>query len=67
LYVLVNNKIWGINLNMYQFFQFDTNAILNKIIDITKTTISDINGSYYQKYYKIFPNFDHLKRYLITI
>lgn len=67
LYLLVENKIWGINLNMYSFFLFNVNDILVKISGRTKSTISDIDGSYYQKYYKIFPNFEHLKRYIVTL
>lgn len=67
LYILTDNKIWGINLDMYEFFQFNIDDILTRITDRTTSTISDLDGSYYQKYYKIFPNFEHLKRYLITI
>ena len=67
LYFLKENKIWGIDLMMYSYFQFDINDILIKIGDRTKSAISDIDGSYHQKYHKIFPNFDHLKRYLVSI
>lgn len=67
LYVLFENTIWGINLEMYKFFQFNIDEIILKIQGRTKSTISDIDGSYYQSYYKILPNFTYLKRYIITI
>ena len=67
LYILTDNKICGINLKMYEFFKFNVNDILDRINGRTKSIISDVDGSYYQKYYKIFPNFEHLKRYIVTI
>lgn len=67
LYVLSENKIWGINLNMYKYFQFKTEDIIAKIQERTKTNIEDFDGTYYQSYYKLFPNFTHLKRYLVTL
>jgi len=67
IYLLSDNKIWGINLSMYAFFQFNIEDIIVKITGRTKSMISDIDGSYYQKYYKIFPNFELLKRYIVTI
>lgn len=67
MYLQKDNKIWGINLDMYSFFNFNIADIINEIGGRTKSTISDIDGSYYQKHYKTFPNFTHLKRYLVTI
>jgi len=67
LYLLKDNKIWGLNLKMYEFFQFDISLLTVKIHGRTKSSISDIDGSFYQSYYKIFPNFELLKRYLVTI
>jgi len=67
IYILSNNKITGLNLNYYQFFKFNITDIIIKIQERTKFTISDIDGSLYQSYYKIFPNFLLLKRYLIVI
>ncbi|MCK9416993.1 hypothetical protein M0Q97_10075 [Candidatus Dojkabacteria bacterium] len=67
LYVLSDNKIWGVNLGMYRYFQFNVQDAQTKIADRAKNMISDIDGSYYQSYYKIFPNFINLKRYLVTL
>jgi hypothetical protein len=59
---------------MYRFFKFDVDKL---IIEIEKLTfngnsenyscICDIDGSIYEKYYKIFPNFELLKRYIVII
>ena len=70
IYLLVDNKITGINLKMYEFFQFDVNDITHKLSERLKTGseyIADLEGNSYLYYYKILPNFTHLKRYLIVI
>ena len=67
LYILVDNKIWGINLNMYNFFKFSADEIIEQLSIRTTTSHTDTEGLTYQSYYKIFPNFEHLKRYLVTI
>lgn len=74
LYILCKNKIYGLNLDMYRFFKFDINDLMSRL-ESTKLNkdneyndvINDIDGSIYGKYYKIFPNFERLKRYLVTI
>jgi len=66
LYILKDNKISGIDLRMYEFFKFDIPELLSKIHERTFASIGDIDGETYQKYYKIFPNFELLKRYLVT-
>ena len=70
IYLLVDNKITGINLKMYEFFQFDVNDIIHKLgerLKIGCEYITDLDGEMHQSQYKIFPNFTHLKRYLIVI
>jgi hypothetical protein len=67
LYVLLDNKIWGIDLRMYEFFQFDISYIVMRMQGRSINNYNDLNGKTYQKYYKLFPNFLLLKRYLITI
>jgi len=67
IYLLSDNKIYGLNLKMYEFFKFNVDDILLQINGRTASVNTDTDGSYHQKYYKIFPNFEHLKRYLITI
>jgi len=67
LYLLTDNKIWGINLKMYDFFKFSIDEIIEQLSIRTTTSHTDTEGLTYQSYYKIFPNFEHLKRYLVTI
>ena len=67
LYCLKDNKISGLDLKMYTFFKFDIPQLLTSIVERSKTTITDSEGIEYKKYYKIFPNFSHLKRYMIVI
>jgi len=67
LYILVENKIFGINLLMYGFFRFNINDIIRSINERSKKIIDDLDGDLYMTQYKIFPNFNLLKRYLITI
>ncbi len=67
LYLLSGNKITGLNLVMFDFFKFNIDEIRSKIIMKTKIVHLDLSGEIYQTYYKILPNFTHLKRYLITI
>jgi hypothetical protein len=61
------NKITGINLNMYNFFQFKVDEIIQRLSERTNTIHVDLSGEIYEHYYKILPNFTQLKRYLITI
>jgi len=67
IYVLKDNKISGINLKMYEFFKFKTDEIIEHINYRTAVTVNDIDGQMYLNQYKIFPNFQHLKRYLVVI
>jgi len=69
LYILKDNKITGIDLNMYEHFEFDIDELLQTIhkkVPI-QHIYNDFDGEIYQKHYKIFPNFDELKRYLIVL
>ena len=69
VYIMVDNKITGIDLKMYEFFQFNKDEIVNGLSSRTQNNQIelDIDGEIYLKYYKILPNFTHLKRYLIVI
>jgi hypothetical protein len=67
LYILSENKIFGINLKMYDYFKFNLDDITSEISSRTESSNYDGDGTIYQSYYKIFPNFEHLKRYLVTI
>ena len=67
LYLLKDNKITGINLEMYNFFNFNCDDILNKLISRTYSYHNDFDGEFYQKYRKTFPDFNNLKRYVVVL
>jgi hypothetical protein len=67
IYILNENKITGINLKMYEFFKFNIEEIIKNLRQRTIKCFYDFDAATYQSYYKIFPNFTLLKRYLITI
>lgn len=67
LYILSNHEIIGLDLEIYRFFKFNIDLILMKISTPETMQFNDISGDLYRKYYKKFPNFFHLKRYLVAI
>jgi len=67
MYVLKENKIWGINLKIYDFFKFNVTEIIEQINYRTAHTLNDIDGQMYLNQYKIFPNFQLLKRYMVVM
>ena len=66
IYLLSDNKIFGINLNMFEFFKFDINTIIEQFGGRTNKVNYDPNGDFYVENHKLFPNFDNLRRYLVT-
>ena len=67
IYVLFNDKISGIDLNIYKYFQFNTEELITRLNERTNTIHTDLDGEIYQSYYKILPNFIFLKKYIIAI
>lgn len=67
LYALKGDQIYGIDLKMYNFFEFDTDKIIKVLSENTKKYVLDQEGLTYQTYYKTFPFFDQLKRYLVVL
>ena len=67
IYLLTGNKITSIDLKIYDFFQFNINEIELELRAKTAKCYDDLDGSIYQSYYKILPNFLCLKRYLIVL
>jgi hypothetical protein len=67
IYALFENKIWGINLLYYDYFKFDVTEIKTKLFERTKNFHDDSSGETHLQYYKLFPNFNFLKRFIVTI
>ena len=58
IYLLTDNTIWGINLEMYKFFQFDIDNIIHSVgnrLKLDREYLTDFDGEFYQSNYKIFP------------
>jgi len=66
LYILKDNRITGLDLRMYEFFKFSIDEIIDNLFDKTSSYTNDSEGETYQHFYKIFPNFELLRRYLVT-
>lgn len=60
-----NNKIIGIDLIMLDFFGIDRIKLIDEIINRSKKYVND-SGEIYQSYYKVFPFFDEIKRYMVV-
>jgi len=67
IYLLSDNNIFGINLNIFQYFQFNIEEIITQLSIRTETLHVDTEGINYQSYYKLFPNFALLKRYVVVM
>lgn len=67
LYILRPNRVYGIDLKMYEYFNMDVNHIKSDFINLSPKYIEDLDGSIYSEYYKSYPNFEELKRYLVVL
>jgi len=67
IYILSEDKIYGLDLEMYKFFKFGIEAIKEKLFQKTFNCVNDADGEFYEKYYKMFPEFSLLKRYLVVL
>jgi len=67
IYILDRNqsKIYGIYLNAFRYFKYDTKKIMTLFSDRIEKQVIDLDGSLYQSFYKQFPNFDQLKRTIV--
>jgi hypothetical protein len=67
IYLLLENKIFGVDLRMYDYFKFDTNDVIKGLSERSTIVHNDLDGMIFLNHYKIFPNFNLLRRYIITI
>ena len=67
VYILIGYTIYGIDLKMYEYFNIEVDQITSFIKDESVEYTEDIDGSIYQEYYKTYPNFEELKRYLVVL
>lgn len=70
LYLVKGNKITGIDLKYYGFFEFNIEEMIEKLISklISPTQyFDDTKGSLFSKNNKIYQNFITLKRYMVVL
>lgn len=67
IYSLCGDTIYGIDLNMYEFFNIDRDEILNIFEYKVKNLIYDLDNGIYEKYLKYFRGYEYTKRYLVTL
>jgi hypothetical protein len=67
LYLLKDNKITGIDLNTYSFFNFNIEDIENKIKNITDIFINDSTGDILLKNNQKFLGYEDICRYIVTL
>lgn len=68
LYLLDNeNNIYGIDINVFNFFEFKIDDMKNFLKNKSKNYIEDPDGIYQKEYSKIFPDFSYLNRYLVVL
>lgn len=65
LFFLCDNKIYGIDLRMFNIFNFDVQSILNTINSRSYIKNNDLDGQLYQQFYKIIPDYINLRRYVV--
>ncbi len=57
--------IYGVYLNAFKYFGFDTKEILTQFNNKFSVKTIDQDGSIYQSFYRQFPDFDRLKRSMV--
>ena len=67
IYLLKDNKIFGLNLKMFEFFNFDTTQLLTSIYSKTHTKLLDNSGDIYVEHFKKLPYFKYLKRFIVCM
>lgn len=64
LYIYSNLKITGINIGLYEFFNFNIKHLIETLKNRSFKYFDDESGDLYQLKYKIFPDYSRLKRYV---
>jgi hypothetical protein len=70
IYILKDNKITGIDLNLYRYFDFDILALNTKLTSRLKNNLNyhnDPRGEFLLAKSKIYKYFENLKRYMVVI
>jgi len=63
----LNNKVYGIDLKMFEFFKFDMVKLLEILKNNSYNIINDIDGKKYEYYYQYFYFYVNLMRYIVLM
>jgi hypothetical protein len=66
VYYCVGNNIYGFKLSIFDYLGLDSSLIIGMLRKKAIKEIIDTHGEEYQKYYKLFPEFDMLKRSMVV-
>lgn len=70
IYILMNYQIFGIDIEMYEFFEiFNVKDYLLNNLNIANSNhiFDDLKGDMFAEYNKIFLGYDDLERYLVVL
>ena len=67
IFLLSENKIFGLDLRMFNFFNINYDEIINAINTRTLHKYNDIDGEIYRSYYRLIPNYINLRRYIVCL
>jgi hypothetical protein len=67
VYLLKDENIFGINLDIMDFFSFEKEKILLFLSKKTTKFVVDNKGDIYKKYYQYFKGFEDIKKYIVTL
>lgn len=64
LYVISSNSVFGLDLDVFDFYGFNINYIKNSILEKAIKRVIDPDNNIYLSYYRQFPELNFLKRYI---
>ena len=67
IYLLRDNTIYGLNLKMFEFFDFNIIDLLKSLYSNISNPIVDNNGDIFVDYFKKLSYFKFLKRFIVVI
>ena len=67
LFLLTENRVIGVDLRIFEYFNFNTNEMVKVLSDSANLVINDLNGDLYVENYKLISNYTNLRRYIVVL
>lgn len=67
IFLLSEDRVIGIDLRVFKFMKFNTDLIIDTLINKADLVINDISGDLYVENYKIISNYTNLRRYIVVL